>query len=334
MCLEKLFIPTAPPAQDALLEADSLSEYQCRQELATAVAKPRGFEQKHNLTDRWSQDSDAYQQAMLERKAYWVDRMQRNIAADLDALHVSKLAADRTSRQHRSTSSSLKKQARATRIRLEKSVQQLQEWHVVSGDIGSVPYDPAVLSVADMDQQGWVVPWFTCSPNQSALHDQVVDLQQRIVRCQEEVHIVVRETEDAVAFYTQQLGTLTAAIEAREAGGLAIATTALQTLSNVVSTDDSETADQYNKGQLYILHCKEARCQRLLVSVTDLLAKLTAADESSSLASMPEAMQSSSSLELADDGDLHVAHDEADSDFDDEDDIFHDLSDGTLPVMF
>ena len=207
---------------------------------------------------------------MLERKAYWVDRLQRNIAADLDDLHVSKLAADRTSRQHRSTSSSLKKQARATCIRLEKSVQQLQEWHVVSGDIGSVPYDAAVLSVADMEQQAWVVPCFTCSPNQSALHDQVVDLQQRIVRCQEEVHIV-RETQDAVAFYTQQLGTLTAAIEAREAGGLA--TPAVQTLSNVVSTEDSEIADQYNKGQLYILHCKEARCQRLLVSVTDLLAK-------------------------------------------------------------
>jgi len=277
MCLEKLFILTAlpPPAQDALFEADSLSEYQYRQELATAVAKARNFEQKHNLIDRWSRDSDAYQQAMLEHKAYWVDRLQRNIAVDLDALHVSKQQPeepdDRTSRQHRSTSSSLKNEARATRIRLEKSVQQLQEWHAVSGDIGSVPYDPAVMSVADMEQQAWVVPWFACSPNQSALHDQVVDLQQRIVRCQEEVHIVVRETQDAVAFYTQQLGTLTAAIEAREAGGLA--TPALQTLSNVVSTEDSETADQYNKGQLYILHCKEARCQRLLVSVTDLLAK-------------------------------------------------------------
>ncbi len=62
MCLEKLFILTAltPPAQDALFEADSLSEYQYRQELAKAVAKARNFEQKHNLIDRWSQDSDAY----------------------------------------------------------------------------------------------------------------------------------------------------------------------------------------------------------------------------------------------------------------------------------
>ncbi|KAA6427405.1 MAG: hypothetical protein FRX49_02069 [Trebouxia sp. A1-2] len=94
------------------------------------------------------------------------------------------------------------------------------------------------------------------SPKQSALHDQVVDLQQRIVRCQEE------------------LGILTAAIKAREAGGPAIAMTALQTLRTM----------------------------------------------------------SSSSLELADDSDLQVAHDEADSVSDDEDDMFHDLSDGTLPL--
>ncbi|DBA66246.1 TPA: hypothetical protein ACH3X2_002506 [Trebouxia sp. C0005] len=298
MCLEKLFTLTAltPPAQDTLFEADSLSEYQNRQELATAIAKARSFEQKHKLIDKWSQDSDAYQQAMLERKAYWVDCLQRNIAADLDALHVPKLAADRTSRQHRSTSSSLMKQARAPRILLEKSVQQLQEWHIVSGDIGPVPHDSAALSVADMEQQGWVVPCFTCSLNQSALHDQVVDMQQRVVRCQEEVQIVVRETQDAAAFYTQQLGTLIAAVEASEAGGLVFATTALQTLGTVVSTDDSETAHQYNKGQPYILHCKEVRCQRLLVSVTDLLAKLTTADVSSSLTSMSEAMQSSGSL--------------------------------------
>ncbi|KAA6417105.1 MAG: hypothetical protein FRX49_12943 [Trebouxia sp. A1-2] len=44
--------------------------------------------------------------------------------------------------------------------------------------------------------------------------------------------------------------------------------------------------------------------------------------------------ESSSSLELADDSDLQVAHDEADSVSDDEDDMFHDLSDGTLPIVY
>ncbi|KAA6416612.1 MAG: hypothetical protein FRX49_13425 [Trebouxia sp. A1-2] len=69
-------------------------------------------------------------------------------------------------------------------------------------------------------------------------------MQQRVVRCQEEVQIVVRETQDAAAFYTQQLGTLTAAIEAMEAGG-SNCTTALQTLSTVVRTDDFETAGSH-----------------------------------------------------------------------------------------
>ena len=207
-----------------------------------------------------------YQQAMQERKGYWVDRLQGSIAADLDALHVSKLAADRTSRQHRSTSSSLKKHARATRIRLEKSIQQLQEWHAVPGDIGHVPYDPTVLSVAVMEQQNWMFPWFTCSPSQSIMHSQIVDLQ-RILPCSEEERIVVRQTEDAVAFHSQQLETLKAAIEAREAGSVTTDSDSfLQEDASVgmdISTAEPHTVQQYSEGQLHVLRQKEARCQRL-----------------------------------------------------------------------
>lgn len=127
MWLEKVFILEAvmPTAEHALPEADSLSGHRYQKELAAALNAACKYEQKHNLSERWSQDTAEYQQAMQERKGYWVDRLQGSIAADLDALHVSKLAAGRISRQHRSTSSSLKKHARATRIRLEKSIQQL-----------------------------------------------------------------------------------------------------------------------------------------------------------------------------------------------------------------
>lgn len=76
----------------------------------------RESETKRGLAESWTQDAVAYQVALQQQKCFWVNRLHRNIAADLDSLHVAKLTADRTSRQHRSTSSSLNKQSRATRI--------------------------------------------------------------------------------------------------------------------------------------------------------------------------------------------------------------------------
>lgn len=72
MCLEKVFILEAvvPTAEHALPEADSLSGHRHRKELAAALDAACKYEQKHNLCERWSQDSAEYQQAMPERKGY------------------------------------------------------------------------------------------------------------------------------------------------------------------------------------------------------------------------------------------------------------------------
>lgn len=174
-------------------------------------------------------------------------------------------------------------------MRLEKSIQQLQEWHAVPGDIVHVPYDPTVLSVAVMEQQDWMVPWFTCSQSQSAMHCQIVDLQQRILPCSEEERIVIRQTEEAVACHSQQLETLKAAIEAREAGSVATDSDSfLQEDASVgmdISTAEPHTVQQYSEGQLHVLR------QRLLTSLSNLLADLRAPDSSSSLERTAEAVQ-------------------------------------------
>ena len=230
-CLEKKFLLVAlQPASDpesseplaAYLQdkASSLTEHTLRHQLASAVEMAREIETKRELTESWTQDAVEYQVALQQRKCFWVNRLHRSIAADPHSLHVAKLTTERTSRQHRSTSSSLKKQSRATRIRLKKSILLLRQWHAVAGDIGNLLYDPALLSVADIEQKDWVLPWCTCNPGQFALHDQVVDLEHRIQRCREEQCIVVREADDAVTFYCHQLDSIQAAKLVREGGCL------------------------------------------------------------------------------------------------------------------
>ncbi|KAL0038483.1 hypothetical protein WJX77_007988 [Trebouxia sp. C0004] len=287
-CLEKKFLlialqpasqhcqsaePSALHVQD---KASSLTEHNLRQELAAAADKAREIETKKGLTEGWTQDSAEYQTALQQRKCFWVNCLHRNITADLDSLHVAKLTADRTSRQHRSTSSSLKKQSRATRIRLDKSILLLQQWHAVSGDIGNVLYDPALLSVADMEQKDWVLPWFTCNHSQSALHDQIVDLQHHIQQCKEEQCIVARETDDAITFYSHQLDSIQAAILVREGGCLDEGTShVVEYMSALYGNADSQAVgQQYLQGQMHVLQYTRDRCQLLLGGMQDLQASL------------------------------------------------------------
>ena len=133
-------------------------------------------------------------------------------AVSADSAHVSKLAADRTSRQHRSTTSSLTKQTRAERVRLAKGVEQLQQWHAIAGDSGQALYDPALLPAAQLEQRDWVVPWLTSNQSSSALQRQMLDMQQRIEHCTEEEVIIMREAKDAATFYTHHQEALAAAI--------------------------------------------------------------------------------------------------------------------------
>ena len=63
---------------------------------------------QENIEDSWAEDSAEYQLAFQQRKCYWVNCLHSSIAADLDSLHLAKLIADRTSRHHSGTSSSLK----------------------------------------------------------------------------------------------------------------------------------------------------------------------------------------------------------------------------------
>ncbi|DBA90314.1 TPA: hypothetical protein ACH3X1_003600 [Trebouxia sp. C0004] len=132
---------------------------------------------------------------------------------DVDWLRWSTLAITRN--PHRGTSTQMKKKARDARDRLHQTVQQLQEWLAVPGDICHVGYDVASLSSDDMQQPDWKAPWNASGDFVSAQSQQVHLLQQR---CAEEVQILSRQAHDMVEFYTEQQADLKAALHARCAG--------------------------------------------------------------------------------------------------------------------
>ena len=256
--------------------ADSLSEHQFRQQLSEVSAKADRIARQHQISEPWAQQDLQYQQAALQRKCYWVHRLQNSIAAEVDQLHVLKLSAEQTSRQNRGTSSSFKRQVRATRIRIEKSIMQLQHWHVVSGDIGSVTYDPSLLTVANMEEQNWSVPWYTNGLAQSALQEQITDVQQRIVRCSEEQDIVAREAKDAVAFYQHKVQSLQTAIQAREASEHpVISSPAWQSFSQSLMDSSPELVErEYVAGQLHVLQEQKQISQHLLMQMQSVIEQL------------------------------------------------------------
>ena len=88
-----------------------------------------------------------------------------------------------------------------------------------------------------------------------------------------------------------------------------------------ISTAEPHTVQQYSEGQLHVLRQKEARCQRLLTSVSNLLAGLRAPDSSSSLERTAEAVQDDTLSTFQESADDDMDNDELDDDIVDEDDM-------------
>ena len=146
------------------------------------------LEQQHwqQIAVRWTTGSVEYQTAALQRKCLHVHTLQSKIAAELDWLHWSKLAVSRKPRQHRGTSSNILRTMRGANAGLRTAVNQLQDSHAVSGDIGHVPYDAQSLQPENVQQPEWQVPWLQYK-TLTAVGDHKLDLQQRLQRCNEEV---------------------------------------------------------------------------------------------------------------------------------------------------
>ncbi|DBA73616.1 TPA: hypothetical protein ACH3X1_011258 [Trebouxia sp. C0004] len=152
----------------------------------------------------------------VERNCHHVHRLEYKIVTDVDWLRWSTLAISRNPRQHRGTSTQMKKKARDARDRLHQTVQQLQEWLAVPGDIGHVKYDVASLSSDDMQQPEWKAPWNASGDFVLAQSQPAHLLQQLRQQCAEEVQILsIREAHDMVEFYTKQQADLQAALHAR-----------------------------------------------------------------------------------------------------------------------
>ena len=115
---------------------------QLAKELLNLESSAQQLEGEHNIAQRQTTDSFEYEQSALQRKCYRVHKLQRKIETGVDWLRWAALAVSQNPRQHRGTSTQLKKKAQDARARLPQSGQELQEWHVVAGDIGDLEYEP------------------------------------------------------------------------------------------------------------------------------------------------------------------------------------------------
>ena len=275
---------------EILSRPQGLSALRYSKELSDAESAASAIEHKHAVAERWTVDSAHYHRTSVERKCYHVHRLQHKIVTDVDWLRWSTLAISRNPRQHRGTSTQMKKKARDARDRLHQTVQQLQEWHAVPGDIGQVGYDVASLSPDDMQQPDWKAPWNASGDFVSAQSQQVHHLQQLRQRCVEELQILGREADDMVEFYTKQQADLQAALQARCAGNAHAAVThcPAHIIPVLSAASKAILEQQFNSGQQFILAGKLLRCQQLLARAEALALSLTTASvDTMQLAPLP-----------------------------------------------
>lgn len=184
------------------------------------------------------------------------------------------MVISRTPRHHRGTTSQVQKQTRQARIRLKQAVAQLQEWHAVPGNIGTIAYDATTLDVKTMEQHNWQIPWSHSGSLAGSVEEQRTDLQQRIQRCDEELLIIARECNDMVTFYEHRISTMQAAWDKRQADGLQVTAAAFPDyIRSQHSHDDQQQLHvEYVEGQKYML-AQMLDKNRLLLSQASALSK-------------------------------------------------------------
>ena len=262
----------------------SLQQLKYSSELHQALASAASIERKHRINSRWSQDSDEYRTAALERRVFHINQLQNKIVADLDWLRWAQLVISRTSRQHRGTASQLHKQRRQARIRVKQAVAQLQDWHQVLGDTSMLGYDAASLNAEEMELASWVIPWGQPQRLASSLDEQKLEAQERMTRCDEEIQIIARESKDMVLYYEQFVTCLSFAVQQRHSGqaGFQPDSPGCHVVQAHSPIDQASMKQQYTQGQLHLLSDKLRRSELLLQQAQHLSAELDAAISSNS----------------------------------------------------
>ena len=141
------------------------------------------------------------------------------------------------------------------------------------------------LSLEDMEKASWVIPWQHTGALASSFHEQKAELQQRIMRCDEEMHIVVREREDMVLYYKQLVTSLQSALEERRLGNTCLPSDpACHILQRHSPFDCANFKQHYIQlgGEMHMLSAKLLRNEHLLSQASKLSDKLQHALESKS----------------------------------------------------
>lgn len=280
-CLEKVYAlqPLLDSSFQSAEHPQSLHQRKYASELQQALTAAGAIESKHRVRPRWTASCEEYQTAASERKLYHIGQLQRKIVAHLDWLRWAQLTISRTPRQHRGTSSQLHKQRRQARTRLQQAVKQLQDWHAVLDDHDSLHYDAASLNAEEMESTSWVIPWEHSSTLAGSIAEQKTETEQRIMRCNEELLIVVRESKDMVLYYDQLVASLRSAIDIRQPHAAGLGTmlnaAAVEVMQAYSPLDRDSIQQQYTQGQVHMLQEKLLRSEQLLHRAKELLSRLT-----------------------------------------------------------
>lgn len=175
----------------------SFSSAQRDQDLVRARQCVQELEQKHKVARRWAPESPEYQQAAMERKAFNVQLLQRQVSELLDAYTIATAALDRKS----TTSSRHEKRRLGTRrsnarSRMRECLQQLILWQAASPALASMGYDASILDVDGIILGRQELPWVGAG---ASLVSPADDSRQRALRCREEMDLVKREAGDMAA---------------------------------------------------------------------------------------------------------------------------------------
>ncbi len=190
------------------------------------------IEARHKLSadSRWTPDHPSWEDLAAERKAYFLERHQRDAeqhAIGMASLQDRAMRRDILSRHERH---SLSKQAQRSKAKLISALLQVRRWVLAPGDAGVSGWGYADIdalleqlqpSGSGMPEEsnaapvGWGVlvelPWML-APNLVWRVEPEVDLAQRYLRCKEECGNAQQELEAMMSVYEGRVALLEGAL--------------------------------------------------------------------------------------------------------------------------
>lgn len=252
----------------------SLSEQRKREDLCTLETKLTALERKHAIGLRWTVDDPAYLDAASERKQFTIRKLHASIAARFLDHYALRRQMETAAHRERQSLHRVRRQMDAVVSRVDEELSQLRRWHAAPGEYHGPMYNCQEirahgLLAADM------LPWQRQSAAAGLLARRraaLVEQQERLQRCSEEMAIVKREATDMRIFYQHYSDQVQQAMAAMEHDNVELS--GIPGAAALGTMGLSAASEAFKRGRLQILHCKLVQYQRFGAAATAVMDKL------------------------------------------------------------